>query len=260
MFEYSSELIGVAVFIAALIGLFLFFVIVAVRGKADDPEIVLEHAQEASGNGASNYYYEPAVLFSPEMETFDKALRSVVGGQLRIMFKMRLTDIIKLSTSTPREYRKGAFDALVVHQVDFTLVDHTTSEVRCCIQLVDQANSMPQWIYIRRALRTANIPFVKQLILPSYSTNDIGYAIKGAMAQVKANPFVRPDPIVYTDDEHNDWNDWLNPFNPMSPLYDSGDPHDPSSSAYHSSSWRRSSLGKDKELFKKAYGYIEEHY
>ena len=238
MFGYSSELIGIVVFIVTLAGLFLFLIIVAIRGKADDPEIVAEHVQETSGNGASNYYYEPAVLLSPEMETFDKALRSVVGGQLRIMFKMRLTNLVKLSASTPREYRKGAFDALVVHQVDFTLVDHTTSEVRCCIQLVDQANSKPQWLYIRRALRTANIPFVKQLILPSYSINDIGHAIKDAMAQVKDNPFVRPDPIIYTDDEHNDWDDWLDPFNPMSPLYDSGEfhdsynPHDPTSVLY----------------------------
>ena len=67
------------------------------------------------------------------------------------------------------------------------------------------------------------------------------------MAQVKDNPFVRPDPIVYTDDEHNDWDvqdDWLDPFNPMNPLYDSDDspsmfrdsynPHDPTSVLYDS--------------------------
>ena len=234
MFGYSLELIGIVGFIVTLVGLFLFLVIVAVRGKADDPVAVAEHAQETSGNGASNYYYEPAVLLSPEMEAFDKALRSVVGGQLRVMFKMRLTNIVKLSASTPREYRKGAFDALAVHQVDFTLVDNMTSEVRCCIQLVEQANPKPQWMYIRRALRTANIPFVKQPILHSYNTNDIGCVIKAEMAKVKANPFVRPDPIIYTDDEHDDWDDWRNPLNPMSPFYDSADSSDPFSSHYDS--------------------------
>lgn len=131
--------------------------------------------------GPADCPYIRADLFSPAERSFLSVLDQAVGGRFRILGKVRLADVIKVTPGHTASARQSAFNRIQGKHVDFVLCDPATLKVEYVIELDDkshgQSKRQSRDEFVDRALAAAGICVVHVPAMRSYSVENIRKAL-----------------------------------------------------------------------------------
>lgn len=86
-------------------------------------------------------YYPEKYLLTQKERYFYKALELAVGDTFKILFKVRLADIVHCSE---KMWDRGFGHRIATQHIDFVLVDPDTAKIRLCIELDDPSHDHPR--------------------------------------------------------------------------------------------------------------------
>jgi very-short-patch-repair endonuclease len=140
--------------------------------------IVLRTFLSGGGRLQQNYPYEKEpVLFSPAERSFLDVLDQAVNGQLRIMGKVRLADVVKVKTGMNRSAWQNAFNRIQSKHVDFVACDPTTLGIQFVVELDDKTHNKSKRQdrdeFINKVLQVAGIPVFHFIAKRTYSMQDM---------------------------------------------------------------------------------------
>ena len=128
--------------------------------------------------GPSDYPYQKAgPLFSPAERSFFGILNQVVGGDVRILGKVRVADVIVPKKGLSRSDWQKAFNKISGKHFDFLLCKDSDLSIICAIELNDSSHQSS-----KRQLRdefltgicdAAGIPLVQMTAKSGYKIDDV---------------------------------------------------------------------------------------
>jgi Protein of unknown function (DUF2726) len=132
-------------------------------------------------------YEKRGTLLSPAERNFLLSLESAVRSDWQIFAMVRLADLIKVRSKTPKS--QWWQSRLLSKRVDFVLCDVETMEAKLVIELNDPAQRHPERYardrFVNQALSSASIPFVRVRMEERYETSLIRKAIEDALGIVR---------------------------------------------------------------------------
>lgn len=156
-------LVGVLV----LLGIVVFVVKVVLPGLAKGPV-------------ALPYQKEPA-LFTPAERAFLGVLEQAVGDPFRVLGKVRLADVIKVSPGVTGSARQQAFNRIQSKHLDFVVCDPKDLSVQFVVELDDsshrESRRQARDEFLDKALAAAGVPVFHFQVKRAYSVDEIRGAL-----------------------------------------------------------------------------------
>lgn len=144
------------------------------------------------------YQKEPH-LFTPAERSFLGVLEQAVGTQSRVLGKVRLADVIKVS-GVNGTGRQSAFNRIQSKHVDFVVCSANDLAVQSVVELDDQSHDRPtrqsRDEFLDKALQAAGVPLFHFSAKRSYTVADV----KKALAATESIAARDTRPVV-TDDK-----------------------------------------------------------
>ena len=152
-----------------LIGLLVLLAIAA---------IVLQALRSSRGKGLQTFpYQKESALFSPAERSFLGVLERALDGQVRVMGKVNLADVIRVRSGVSGGARQSAFNRIQSKHLDFVVCDAKDLSVRFAIELDDQSHARPNRQsrdeFVDKALRAAGVPVFHFSAKRSYSIQEV---------------------------------------------------------------------------------------
>jgi hypothetical protein len=124
------------------------------------------------------YPYQKAdSLFSPAERSFLGVLERAVGGQCRVLGKIRLADIISPISGLSKSEWQKAFNRISPKHVDFGLCKKDDLSLVCAIELDDRSHKKSDRKsrddFLENALKAASIPLIRMAARPSYNVQEV---------------------------------------------------------------------------------------
>jgi very-short-patch-repair endonuclease len=139
--------------------------------------LVLKFVVLSGGGGVEDLPYERAALFSPAERSFLGVLEQAVGGQSRVLGKVRLGDVVKVKSGQAAGARQSAFNRIQSKHVDFVVCDPATLTVQFVVELDDkshqQSSRRERDAFVDKTLEAAGIPIFHFAAKRSYSLQDV---------------------------------------------------------------------------------------
>ena len=133
------------------------------------------------------HYQKEPHLFSPAERSFLGVLEQAVGDQSRVLGKVRLADVIKVSGVNGKGWQ-SAFNRIQSKHVDFVVCDAKTLAVQSVVELDDQshdrAKRQDRDTFADKALQAAGVPVFHFSAKRSYAVAEI----RGVLAANEAKP------------------------------------------------------------------------
>lgn len=130
-------------------------------------------------------YVKCEALFTPTERSFLGALEQSVGGQYRIMGKVRLGDIVAVEKRIASSSRQSALNRINSKHVDFVLCDPQTLAIRLVVELDDRtherADRKARDEFVNAALAAAGVPIARIPARSAYSVAELSQQIEAAL-------------------------------------------------------------------------------
>lgn len=143
------------------------------------------------------YQKEPH-LFSPAERSFLGVLDQAVGNQYRVLGKVRLADVIKVSGVNGRGWQ-SAFNRIQSKHVDFVVCDANDLAIQSVVELDDQSHERAtrhgRDEFLDKAFQAAGVPVFHFSAKRSYVVAEVQkvLAAKQALPEHKASRFQEDD-------------------------------------------------------------------
>ena len=126
-------------------------------------------------------YFKNTALLTPAEISFRHSLKIVVGDSYDINSKVRLADLISVHKGLPKSEWSRSFNQIKAKHVDFVLVDKTTTEILCGIELDDSSHNNPKRqdrdSFLEAAMKSAKLPLLRFKAEQTYNSKEIEEAI-----------------------------------------------------------------------------------
>lgn len=128
-------------------------------------------------------------LFTPVERSFLGLIEEAVGGQYRVMCRVRLGDILAVRESTNKKTAKAALSRASGKQLDFVLCAKEDMTPLVAIDLVhsngkEGYKSQRDW-FLSGALDAAHIPHLRIKVRSGYTARDIRECIEHKLAPMR---------------------------------------------------------------------------
>lgn len=136
---------------------------------------------------APDYPYQGrATLFTPAERSFLGVLEQAVGGQFRILGKVRLADVICVRPGLAASARQQAFNRIQSKHLDFVACDPMDLSIQFAIELDDKSHKDEtrgaRDVFLDAAMRAAGVPLVRFPAKRSYSIDEVRQTVQAALA------------------------------------------------------------------------------
>lgn len=126
-------------------------------------------------------YQKEPVLFTPAERSFLGVLEPTLGDQFRVLGKVRLADVIKVTPGLSGSARQQAFNRIQSKHLDFVVCDPSDLSVQFVVELDDsshqQSRRQARDEFLDKALAAAGVPVFHFPVKRNYSVQDIRGAI-----------------------------------------------------------------------------------
>ena len=127
------------------------------------------------------YLSRVASLLTPAEQKFFEELDTVVDGQLTILTKVRIADLIQV-TSPSSAARQQIFRSISAKHVDFVLAEHGTLRPVAALELDDSSHQRRDRRrrdeFIDEVFRLAEVPLLRFRAAASYDPDELARAIE----------------------------------------------------------------------------------
>ena len=125
--------------------------------------------------------YDRRPLFTAAERSFLAVLDQATAGQLRVLGKIRLSDLLKVRAGTPASEQRTAMNRVIQKHVDFVLCSPADLSVVAVIELDDASHDTPKArardALVHQALAAAGIPIHRFSARRAYSVQEIRQAL-----------------------------------------------------------------------------------
>jgi len=142
-------------------------------------------------------FHKKTQLFTHIERSFLHLLERAVGGQYKIINRVKLADILELKDNADNKTRRAASLKLNAKYLDYVLCNNDDMSIVAVIDLVNNANkdghkAVPDW-FVSGALEASGIPYIRMKIKAGYTVADIqqGLAAKLGNIPMAAPPVVK---------------------------------------------------------------------
>jgi len=161
--------------ITALFKLWPLFVVVVVI-------VILKELLRPTRKRTSLEDYQKVIPFLSAAErSFYGVLREAMDGQLVIMTKVRLADIVDVRRGMSRRQWQSAFNRIQSKHIDFVLCDPQQLDIKAVIELDDRSHKKPERQardqFVDQVMNFTGIPIVHFPVKSSYSVAEIREAL-----------------------------------------------------------------------------------
>jgi hypothetical protein len=129
-------------------------------------------------------------LFTPAERHFLNTLDQAVPEDLRVFGKVRIADVLRVTTSNPKRFWRY-FTKISSKHLDYVLVDRKSMRIVCAIELDDQSHDRRDRrvrdAFVNKACATAGLPLIRVPAARHYNANVIRQRIIHATHHMKAN-------------------------------------------------------------------------
>ena len=136
--------------------------------------------EASSGTPAIFPYESQGTLFSPAERSFLGVLEQCVRNEYRVYGKVRLADILKVTTPDRSKWQR-AFNAISKKHVDFVLCDPGDTRILAVIELDDKSHTRKDRkkrdAFLEQALAAANVPLLRLSAKSGYSLSEVSQAV-----------------------------------------------------------------------------------
>ena len=143
--------------------------------------LVLAGARDALRGQGQRMGIHPYVavdgLLSKGELAFHRSLQGVVPDHVCIQSKVRLADIINVTSGLDKKSRSAAFNKIQSKHIDFVLCDNTSMKILCAIELHDKSHNSTDRRerddFVRQAFVSAKVPYLELRARASYSQSEL---------------------------------------------------------------------------------------
>ena len=132
-------------------------------------------------------YEKEQTLFSAAERSFLGALEQAVDGKLRIMGKVRLADVVKVTRQNNKSTWQKAFNRIQSKHLDFVACDSETLAVKFAVELDDKSHSQSarqeRDSFLDKVLEAANVPVFHFQAKRQYSISEIQATLFGTKTE-----------------------------------------------------------------------------
>ena len=130
--------------------------------------------------GPEDYQRKISLLTRAERSFYD-ALRDAVDGQLVIMTKVRLADIVDVRRGMSGRQWQSAFNRIQSKHIDFVLCDPQQLDVKAVVELDDRSHEKPKQqardLFVDQVMNFTGIPIFRFSVKRGYSVTEIREAL-----------------------------------------------------------------------------------
>ncbi len=127
--------------------------------------------------GSPRNYERRATLFTRAERSFLGVLDQAVGSDYRVFGKVRIADVLKVSSDVPKSGWQAAFNKINGKHFDFVLSDPKTLEVRAVIELNDKSHRSQKRAardqFVRDACEGAGLRLIEVEAKRTYSVAEL---------------------------------------------------------------------------------------
>ncbi len=135
---------------------------------------------------ATVYAESVASLLTPAERLFMQSLEIATDGRWRISFKVRVADVIEV-TSADRRERQRLFRRIAAKHIDFLLTEPETFEPVLAVELDDSSHDRLERRerdeFLDELFRAAQLPLVRVEAASRYSPNKISRTLEEALVE-----------------------------------------------------------------------------
>ncbi|MCF2949502.1 DUF2726 domain-containing protein [Paraglaciecola aquimarina] len=137
-------------------------------------------------------FKKKANLFTPVERSFLDLIEKAVGSEVRIMCRVRMSDILSIRQTTDKKTMKNALNRAGGKQFDFVLCSKDNMTPMLAIDLVHnkgkEGYKNQRDFYVSGALNAAHIPHVRIKVRSGYTVKDIQECIQAKLPKQKYTP------------------------------------------------------------------------
>jgi very-short-patch-repair endonuclease len=143
--------------------------------------LVAKAVARSRGKGAEFPYQKDPLLFTPAERAFLDVLEQALGGEFRIMGKVRLADILKVRPAITGGERLSAFNSIQSKHLDFVACDPDDFSIQFAVELDDrshnQRNRQDRDAFLDKAMEAAGLPIIRFPAKATYSVQEVSDTI-----------------------------------------------------------------------------------
>jgi very-short-patch-repair endonuclease len=128
-------------------------------------------------------YEKRRALFTQSERKFFMALQQATGTQWEIFGMVRLADLIRVRSKTPKF--QGWQNRIHAKHIDFVLCDPQSLEVKLAVELDDathqRAERQARDAFVEAALEASELPLLRVPVAPDYDIQQLRKALHDAM-------------------------------------------------------------------------------
>lgn len=139
--------------------------------------VVALGAIKLSDSGVTFPFRRKPQLFTQVEHTFLQLIEQAIGGEFRIVCRVRLSDLVSVRQQAKKKQASLALSRAASKQLDFVLCERDTMRPILAIDLVHNQGkegykTQPDW-FVSGALDAAGVPHARIKVKSGYSVNDI---------------------------------------------------------------------------------------
>lgn len=137
-------------------------------------------------------FHKRTQLFTHVERSFLQLLERAVGGQYKIINRVKLADILELKDNADSKTRRAALLKLNAKYLDYVLCNTDDMSIVAVIDLVNNANkeghkAVPDW-FVSGALEASGIPYIRMKIKAGYTVADIQQGLAAKLGNIPMAP------------------------------------------------------------------------
>mgnify|MGYP002277168753 CR=1 FL=1 len=154
--------------------------------------VVATVAIRLTQTGSPFPYQKKNVLFTEPERAFMLKLEQAVGDQFRVVNRVRLSDLVAVSSGVHKRAEQAAKVKASAKTLDFVLLNRQTLEPVAAIDLVNTESktgykTKADW-FVRGALETVGIPHVRIRIKAGYKSSEIRSCLAAKIGRGQLSP------------------------------------------------------------------------
>lgn len=152
----------------------------------------LRHKARGGASDSALPYSKAPALFTPAERSFFGVLTQAVGGDFQLFGKVRVADVLIVTSGLDRSARHTAFNRISAKHFDFVLCSPGDFSVLCVIELNDKSHSQTKRQqrddFLEAACRAAGLPL---LVFPAQATYSLE-EVRRRVAEVVSGEATQP--------------------------------------------------------------------
>ncbi|MEL6869687.1 MAG: DUF2726 domain-containing protein [Pseudomonadota bacterium] len=129
-------------------------------------------------------------LFTQAEYSFLRVLDIAIGEELRVFGKVRIADVLKVSSKIPKTNWYQAFNKISAKHFDFVLVNPETTKIELVVELNDRSHRsnkrQARDEFVRNACQSANLRLIEIDAKRTYAPVEIRDLVNTARSELQA--------------------------------------------------------------------------